>query len=118
MLVACTLQRIIDASKDTTRGANIMSTSLSFKLVSTAAALLLASVTVANAAAEKVCEDYAHAAIVQVRLGLNSQRCAANMGGTRWSPEWRVHYDWCRGASYEQIGGERDARTGYLRSCR
>jgi hypothetical protein len=95
-----------------------MSISLSLKLASTAAALLLASVTVANAAGEKACEDYAHAAIIQVRAGNSIPRCQAGMQGTRWSPEWRVHYDWCRGASYEAIGAERDARTEHLRHCR
>lgn len=66
----------------------------------------------------KVCEDYAHAAIVQVRAGMSIPRCEGGMRGTRWSPEWRVHYDWCRGASYQQIGAERDARTEHLRACR
>jgi hypothetical protein len=95
-----------------------MSTNLSLKLVSTAAALLLAGVTTAQAAGEKVCEDYAHAAIVQVRASMSVPRCEGGMRGSRWSPEWRVHYDWCRGASYQQIGAERDARTEHLRACR
>ena len=94
-----------------------MSTSLSPKLVITTAALLLAGVTTAQAAGEKVCEDYAHAAIVQVRIAMEHPRCD-RASGTRWSPEWRVHYDWCLGASYQQIGAERDARTNWLRSCR
>jgi len=95
-----------------------MSIRLSPKLVITAAALLLAGVTTAQAAGEKVCEDYAHAAIVQVRAGMSVPRCEGGMRGTRWSPEWRVHYDWCRGVSYQDIGAERDARTNHLRACR
>jgi len=95
-----------------------MSIRLSPKLVITAAALLLAGVTTAQAAGEKVCEDYAHAAIVQVRAGMSQPRCEGGMRGTRWSPEWRVHYDWCRGVSYQDIGAERDARTNHLRACR
>jgi hypothetical protein len=95
-----------------------MSIRLRPKLVITTAALLLAGVTTAQAAGEKVCEDYAHAAIVQVRGGMSQPRCEGGMRGTRWSPEWRVHYDWCRGASYQDIGAERDARTNHLRACR
>jgi hypothetical protein len=95
-----------------------MSIRLRPKLVITTAALLLAGVTTAQAAGEKVCEDYAHAAIVQVRAGMSQPRCEGGMRGTRWSPEWRVHYDWSRGASYQQIGAERDARTEHLRACR
>jgi hypothetical protein len=95
-----------------------MSTSLYLKLVSATAAVLMAGVTAAQAAGEKVCEDYAHAAIVQVRGGMSQPRCEGGMRGTRWSPEWRVHYDWSRGASYQQIGAERDARTEHLRACR
>ena len=95
-----------------------MSIRLNLKLVTTTVALLLAGATTAQAAGEKVCEDYAHAAIVQVRAGLSQPRCEGGMRGTRWSPEWRVHYDWCRGASYQAIGEERDARTNHLRACR
>jgi hypothetical protein len=95
-----------------------MSIRLSSKLVITAAALLLAGVTTAQAAGERACEDYAHAAIVQVRAGLSVPRCEGGMRGTRWSPEWRIHYDWCRGVSGREMNAERDARTEHLRACR
>jgi hypothetical protein len=95
----------------------MMSTSLSLKLA-TAAALMLAGTTVAEAADEHTCEDYAHAAIVQVRGGMSIPRCERGMNGPRWSPEWRIHYDWCRGVSYRALGEERDARTNWLRNCR
>jgi hypothetical protein len=94
-----------------------MPTRLSLKVTTTAAALLLLAGP-AFAAGEKVCEDYAHAAIVQVRAGNSIPRCQAAMHGTRWSPEWRVHYDWCRGTSYEALGAERDLRTEHLKRCR
>jgi hypothetical protein len=95
-----------------------MSIRLSPKLVLATAALLLAGVTIAQAADEKECESYAHAAIVQVRGAMNLPRCQGGMRGARWSPEWRVHYDWCRGVSYREIGAERDARYNYIQSCR
>jgi hypothetical protein len=95
-----------------------MSTSLSLKLAAATAALLLAGTTAADAANERACEDYAHAAIVQIRGGMNLPRCEREMRGTRWSPEWRVHYDWCRGVSYREMESERIARTETLRACR
>jgi hypothetical protein len=95
----------------------MMSTSLCLKLATTASALVLAGVTAANAASPQVCEDYAHAAIVQVRIAMDHPRCE-RASGPRWSPEWRVHYDWCLGASYQALGAERDARTNWLRACR
>jgi hypothetical protein len=73
--------------------------------------------TAASAADPHSCEEYAHGAIVQVRGGLNNPRCVPGMQGARWAVEWRVHYDWCLGASYQAIGAERDARTNYLRGC-
>jgi hypothetical protein len=94
-----------------------MPTRLSLKVTTTVAALLLLSAP-AFAAGEKVCEDYAHAAIVQVRAGNSLPRCQAGMQGTRWAPEWRIHYDWCRGASHEAMAAERDIRTEHLRHCR
>ena len=66
-----------------------MSTSLSLKLATAAAALLLAGTTVASAADERACEDYAHAAIVQIRGGMSIPRCERGMQGARWSPEKR-----------------------------
>jgi hypothetical protein len=95
-----------------------MSTSLSLKVVCTAAALLMAGATAAQAANERACEDYAHAAIVQVRAGLSVPRCEGGMRGTRWSPEWRVHYEWCRTVSFREMESERIARTEHLRVCR
>jgi hypothetical protein len=93
-----------------------MSISLHLKLVS-AATLLVAGTTAARAASERECEDYAHAAIVQVKVAMEHPRCSS-ASGVRWSPDYRVHYDWCRGASYQALGAERDARTNWLRSCR
>jgi hypothetical protein len=95
-----------------------MSTSLYVKLVSATSALLMAGATAAQAANEHACEDYAHAAIVQVRAGLSVPRCEREMRGTRWSSEWRVHYDWCRSVSFREMESERIGRTETLRACR
>jgi len=66
------------------------------------------------AASNEVCQDYAKAAVTQVRL-MNEHRCGFTTA--RWSSDWNVHYQWCRGASNEQIGAERDVRTKELRQC-
>jgi len=79
---------------------------------------LISHVTVARAADPGFCKQYAQAALNQVRAGLSSPRCAGGLQGTRWSSDFAVHYEWCLGTSFGAAGGERDARTNYLRSCR
>ena len=83
-----------------------------------AAGLLLAVAPAAQAADPGFCRNYATAALRQVRVALDNPRCAAGAGGARWSPYYRVHFDWCLGAPYAAAGRERDARTYYLRGCR
>jgi hypothetical protein len=72
----------------------------------------------AQAADPAFCQGYATAAINQVRGALNNPRCAPGVQGARWSSDYNVHYNWCLGASFGAAGGERDARTAYLRGCR
>jgi hypothetical protein len=80
--------------------------------------LLLACAPAAQAANPGFCRDYTSAALRQVRAAYAQPRCAAGIGGPRWSTQGRVHYDWCLGADFAATGAERDARTAYLRSCR
>jgi hypothetical protein len=88
-------------------------------LVALAAMILLdAGLTTSRAASREFCEEYARAAIVQVRGGLSNRGCVGGMQGARWSPEYHVHFDWCLGAPYAAAGAERDARTNYLKACR
>jgi len=82
------------------------------------AGLLLAVSSVAQAADPGFCRNYATAALRQVRAARSVPRCAYGANGPRWSPYYRVHFDWCRGVSYAAAGRERDARTNYLRRCR
>ena len=90
---------------------------------STQTAVLVAALSyftplTAQAADPGSCREYATAAINQVRIALNAPRCMAGVQGSRWSSDFNVHYSWCLGASYGQMGSERDARTAYLRGCR
>jgi hypothetical protein len=71
----------------------------------------------AQAADRASCQDYATAAIHQIRGALNNPHCLPGLQGARWSPDFRVHYSWCITANYAAMGSERDARTAYLRSC-
>ncbi len=95
-----------------------MSNVKSVFVVMAASALLLSTVAAAHAAGPEFCESYAHAAENQVRAGLTHPSCAGGMQGTRWSVEYRVHYDWCRQVPFAEAGAERDARTAYLKTCR
>jgi hypothetical protein len=90
---------------------------------STHTAILVAALSgfvplTAQAADSAFCQGYATAAINQVRGALNNPRCAPGVQGARWSSDYNVHYNWCLGASFGAAGGERDARTAYLRGCR
>jgi hypothetical protein len=80
------------------------------------AALVLLSIPAGDvlAASDEVCRDYAQAALRQVKL-MHEHRCGFTTA--RWSDDWNVHFQWCRGVSYEQVGFERDVRTRELRQC-
>ena len=78
----------------------------------------VASMMILATASPAFCGDYARAAVVQVRGGLSIPSCADRLHGVRWSSDYRVHYNWCLGASFEAAGSERDARTNFLRACR
>jgi hypothetical protein len=82
-----------------------------------AAMALLGEVTTAEAAGREFCESYARAAVNQVRGALSNRRCEREIHGDRWSPEYRVHFDWCLGVSPREADTERDIRTDILRRC-
>ena len=81
------------------------------------AGLMALTPLTAQAADPASCQDYATAAIRQVRAALSHPRCLPGLQGNRWSADYQVHYGWCLGVSYAAMGSERDARTAYLRSC-
>jgi len=83
-------------------------------LTSALAALPLA----AQAADPAFCRGYAEAAINQVRGALNNPNCARGLQGTRWSADYKVHFDWCLTVPPGAAESERVARTEYLRGCR
>ena len=72
----------------------------------------------AHAASPDFCRFYADTAVNQVRAALSNPACAGGATGARWTPEHRIHFDWCLGVPVPQAEAERAARTGYLRNCR
>jgi hypothetical protein len=94
-----------------------MTTKRTLGMAAVAAATLLGAAGAAQAADREFCEEYAHAAIIQVRGGLNNAGCRPLMDGARWSAEYRVHYDWCRGTSVHEAETERNIRRGILNRC-
>ena len=97
------------------RGNEILSRLL---LVGAVALVCVAAAPAAEAADTNFCRDYAAAAIRQAELGYSIPRCRPGMGGPRWATDFRVHYDWCLGASYEAAGVERDIRRRHIDACR
>jgi hypothetical protein len=81
--------------------------------------LLLAGTTPKSvqAAGREFCEAYAHDAVMQVRAAFSNRACEHHLEGTRWSPEWRVHFDWCLTVPPREADGERYARREHLRAC-
>ena len=83
------------------------------------AGLVLAmAASTAQAAPPPFCRGYANASLNQVRTALAIPRCRPGMEGARWSADFRVHYDWCLGASPRAAAEEREARTIHIRRCR
>lgn len=74
------------------------------------------STTGARAVDDHDCREYAVSAIRQVHQMHEFRNCDRGIG-PRWSEDWNGHYQWCRGASFQMIGAERDARTNWLRAC-
>ena len=84
----------------------------------TTAALLAGDITAVQAAPPAFCEDYAHAALTQVRIADEHRRsCEPGLDNARWSHDWRVHYDWCLGVQRSEADREREIRTNHLRAC-
>jgi hypothetical protein len=88
------------------------------KVLMAAAALTVFMPFSAQAADAAFCQNYANAAINQVRGALANPGCAARIQGARWSSDFQVHYNWCLSQPYAAAGAERDARTSFLRACR
>ena len=90
--------------------------------IAVAAALVTAAagwVGSAQGADREFCHDYARAALNQVRGASSHERCDEHMdrNETRWSRDYRVHFDWCRGVSRDQAEDERQARRRTLEHC-
>jgi hypothetical protein len=94
-----------------------MSKTLSVALA--AACLTFGAYGAAHAAGDGFCRDYARAAVNQVRGAMAHYRCdwRTDRDPARWSTDWRVHYDWCRGVSRDQASDEREARRNALEHC-
>jgi hypothetical protein len=95
-----------------------MSIAVKPALAVTAAVLLVGlSMVSAHAVDDRDCREYAVAAVRQVHEMREIRSCDRGQG-PRWADDWNMHYQWCRGVSFEAIGAERDARTNWLRTCR
>jgi hypothetical protein len=74
-------------------------------------------ISIAQAAPEPFCRDYARAAARQVEVARSVRGCDRG-NGPRWTSDYRVHFDWCLGAPIPAVEAERQARTNWLRQCR
>jgi hypothetical protein len=83
-----------------------------------ATALSVLTLSSARAAPPDFCQDYADAAVNQLRAALANPACAAGVRGPRWNPSHDIHFQWCLSQPIPVVEAERGARTGYLRACR
>jgi hypothetical protein len=95
-----------------------MSNRLAGAVAGVAVLFIVGAAGPAAAADRDFCRDYAQAALRQVRGALHHQRCAEHMDNvTRWSPEYRDHFQWCLHVSKDTANDERDARRRVLEDC-
>ena len=96
-----------------------MSRNRSVALCATLLTMAAGAAVPVQAADRGFCRDYAHAALNQVHGAMSHGRCRrdVDLSQTRWSTDYHVHFDWCRGVSPDQANGERDARRNILDHC-
>lgn len=75
--------------------------------------------TVAAAADEGFCRDYARETVQQVNSAYQTRRCGweVRRNPARWNSSWRDQMDWCRHTSRKNVDRERNARTSALAHC-
>jgi hypothetical protein len=95
----------------------IMSNGLKFLAVFGALGASMTIVSAAQAAAPGFCHHYAAAAVRQVEVERSTPACNRGVGA-RWTSDYRVHFDWCLGATPAAVEAERATRTNWIRSCR
>jgi hypothetical protein len=76
--------------------------------------MLLAATRPPHAASPEACQTYASQATSQQTI---NQTRACGFAGDRWSDNWGGHFNWCLGASDEQLQAENGARESELNRC-
>jgi len=72
----------------------------------------------ARAADPDFCRDYARSAVNQYREAQEHHRCMDRIHDfSRWSSDWRHHYEWCVGVSRQDAWSERRLREKVLDQC-
>ena len=72
-----------------------------------------------NAASPDFCRDYARAAVTQFREAREHHRChdLLRNDSNQFHGDYKAHFEWCLGASFEDASRERNERTRALREC-
>ena len=83
------------------------------------AALLSAAATAARAADDAFCKDYARAALNQRHAIERHRHCErfVREQPSRWTGDYRAHYEWCRTVKREKAREERDIRKREIERC-
>jgi len=80
------------------------------------AAILASMAGSASAMPPAYCSDYAGSAVREFYRAINNPSCPG-VSGLRWHADYRIHYSWCRQASFDAAAGEWQARRDFLHRC-
>jgi hypothetical protein len=63
------------------------------------------------------CNSYAKAAQTQYWIAARSATCAGRISGTRWNPNFGIHYHWCYSVPNGIAQAEWNIRSDFLYRC-
>lgn len=89
----------------------------SFHGAALAALALSFAAPAAYAADDAFCKEYARAAVNQFRTAAKHRRCDGRLEGSRWSTNFKSHYEWCREVKRDEARSERNERKKTIEEC-
>ena len=75
--------------------------------------------SIALAADPETCRDYARLAVEQFHNVQERESChyLFREESSRWTGDFRAHFEWCRGVDHEAVRYEREVRAHRLEDC-
>lgn len=77
---------------------------------------ILSFASIAEAASQGACQQYARRATEQYKRTVELRKCGIK-GDARWQPNYQNHYNWCLNAPTAWLRSEEKARDTHLYKC-